>query len=882
MKGVDFSTEPSQISPHHFSYLENMYRDYACGNAAGVETIPGYRKAATLGEGIHALHPHPTVKSRMLIHAGSKLFSFDKTEGEEGFPAPEAIPFSPSFSLAKQKSRSTVLDGKLYLVDGKTFSVFDGTSLRKNAQKPYVPCLYFDGEPYEQKNLLIGEGYEKYHLFDLDALRYETVEGLSYTINYEGLCLVSKYVGNEETVVIPREITLNERRHVVAGIASDAFRGNATVATLVLPEGMQRVRVSACAGMSALKTVVLSSTITDLEADAFANCPLLKEVYLGRALRKIHVHAFRNTTVETVHYAGDATEYMAIDGYTVLSTNTAPTRVFNYMSIYSTVRYRIPLCSRATSCTNETLDRAAFTVYESVSGHPHYKKAEDGSTYIDYYYLQAGRESELYGRTFCITVRWENVFPPELQSIYPSYQKSGKEAVNDCTLIASFDGRLFLSGNPSLPGLVFYTARRSDGSHDASYIGEYNRILDGDGATEVRALLPTPSFLLVLTEGTPHASCVFRHEGQDTESGVVPRIYPVVEGAGEIGCIGDAVLFYNDPLFLSKYGLEAVEAVSFSLSQERRTVHRSEAVDARLCREDLTRAQFFRFGTYLGIATPEGHVYLADGRERAQKNASTGYDWYYLSDIGVYRGQEPRYRTVAGELPQNLRGATVSIGNQSRILQTSSIAEYVDLETVYSATENGVPFCYVIRNSLPYLVDSDGEYHGGSFEAATAFLECDSLLFFGTPTGDLMVFNTDKRAEDGVIPRRYYTFNNRAYLSGCATKNDNCGKPNYRKTTLRSGGAVKLKSMSGGKISVRVRTDLGVWKEADTLYGGRTDFSETDFASAEFLSSSDTLVPLRVSAGRWLEQQLYFVSEEYQRPFGIISITYRYRTAGRI
>ena len=39
---------------------------------------------------------------------------------------------------------------------------------------------------------------------------------------------------------------------------------------------------------------------------------------------------------------------------------------------------------------------------------------------------------------------------------------------------------------------------------------------------------------------------------------------------------------------------------------------------------------------------------------------------------------------------------------------------------------------------------------------------------------------------------------------------------------------------------------------------------------------------LRIGARRWLEQQLYFVSEEYQRPFGLISITYRYRTAGRI
>ena len=818
----------------------------------------------------------------MLIHAGNTLYSFEKTEKDGVFPSAEAIATSNGFSLAKGRSRATVLDGNLYLVDGKAFSSYDGSRLSRAIERPYVPCLYIDGEPYEQRNLLANEGYEKYHLFDLDALRYETLDGISYTINYEGLCFVSKYIGNEELVVVPCEITLNERRHIVAGVATDAFRGNSTVKTLVLPEGMQRLAASACQDMKALETVVIPSTVTEIETSCFEGCTYLKTLYLGRGLRKIHANAFRNATPKNAHYAGTAIEFTEIDGYEYLSPDYVSGLSIYYTSLYKTVRYRLPIHTRATSYINETLNGASFSSHQSVSGHAHYKTGDDGNAYIDYYYLEAPGETALYGKTFSLTLRWPSSFPAELKSIYPSYAWDGQAAINGCTLIASFDGRLFLSGNPALPGLIFYTARRTDGTHDATYIGEYNRILDGDGATEVRALLSTPSFLLVLTEGTPHASCVFRHEGQDTESNLVPRVYPVVEGAGEIGCIGDAVLFYNDPLFLSKNGLEAVEAVSFSLSQERRTVHRSEAVDAKLCREDLASAHLFRFGTYLGIATKSGHVYLADGRERAQKNANTGYDWYYLSDIGVYRDQVPRYRTVAGELPTGLRGTTVMLNGRPRSLLAAQKAEYVDGETVYSSGSGDSRFCYVIRGSYPYLVDTDGEYYGGSFEAATAFLECDGLLFFGTPTGELMVFNTDKRGEDGVIPRRYYTFNNRAYLSGCATKNDNCQKPNYRKTTLRTGGAVKLKSMSGGKISVRVRTDLGVWQETDTLYGGRLDFSETDFAAAEFSPSADTVVPLRIGARRWLEQQLYFVSEEYQRPFGIISITYRYRTAGRI
>ena len=878
LRGVDFSSEPSQISPHRFAYLENMYRDYAGGTAAGVETIPGFRKVHSLSGSIHALHPHPTLRDRLLIHAGERLYSLNTEPAGDGFAAPEPIAVSGNCRLNTSRSRSTVLDGNLYLVDGKSFTRYDGERLRAGTASPYIPCLHIDGKPYEQKNMLVGKGYEKYHLLDLDALRYETDLGLSYTINYEGLCFVKKYSGNESTVVIPERILLNERYHVVAGIAADAFRGNTSVRTLVLPEGMQTLSPAACAGMAALETVVLPSSIAEISADCFADCPYLDKVYLGRGLKRIHALAFRNTQPGRLYYAGTSPEFTEVDGYDLFGNTVA----IYYMSIYTTVRYRLPLHTHAKSVSLETLDGGAFSIYPSITGHAHFTADENGESYVDYYYIEALSESELYGKTFSICLHWSDTLPAELRNVYPNLSLSGSGAINGCSLIASFDGRLFFSGNPALPGTVFYSARRSDGIHDATYIGEYNRIIDGDAATPIRALLPTPSFLLVMTEGAPQACCVFRHEGQDTGDDVLPRIYPVIEGAGEIGCIGDAVLFYNDPLFLSKNGLEAVEAVSFSLSQERRTVHRSEAVDARLCREDLANSHFFRFGTYLGIHTPKGHVYLADGRERAQNSTNTGYEWYYLSDIGVYRDQLERYRTVAGELPESLRGAYVLIGGKPYTLRTAKEVETVDSETVLSWSYGGTRFSYVLRGSYPYLVDTDGECYGGNFYAASAFLECNDLLFFGTPTGDLMVFNTDKRGEDGVIPRRYYTFNHRAYLSGCATMSDNCQKPNFRKTSLRSGGAVKLKSMSGGKISVRVRTDEGVWQEADTLYGGRTDFSETDFASAEFSSSADTVVPLRIGARRWIEKQLYFVSEEYQRPFGIISITYRYRVAGRI
>jgi hypothetical protein len=145
-----------------------------------------------------------------------------------------------------------------------------------------------------------------------------------------------------------------------------------------------------------------------------------------------------------------------------------------------------------------------------------------------------------------------------------------------------------------------------------------------------------------------------------------------------------------------------------------------------------------------------------------------------------------------------------------------------------------------------------------------------------------MLFNTDKRDGDGLIPRRYYSFNGRAYFSGCATRSEDCGRLGQQKSTVKGYGAVKLKAMTGGKVGVRVRTENEGWQDCDTLYGGRLDFGDTDFAVAEFSALPETVVPLREKKKRWVEKQLLFFSEEYLRPFGLFSITYRYRVAGRI
>jgi hypothetical protein len=179
-------------------------------------------------------------------------------------------------------------------------------------------------------------------------------------------------------------------------------------------------------------------------------------------------------------------------------------------------------------------------------------------------------------------------------------------------------------------------------------------------------------------------------------------------------------------------------------------------------------------------------------------------------------------------------------------------------------------------------VDTDGEKHSGSFYPATAFYECGGLLFFGTGEGALLVFNTDKREADGSIPRKWYTRDGRAFRSVCTTRSEDGGMPYLRKQILRGEGAVCLQAMSGSRALVQISCDGSDPRTVDTLYAGRLDFCETDFATAEYGTARTLTLPIREPATHFVRRSVRLVSEEYMRPLGVISIAYRYRVAGRI
>lgn len=480
-----------------------------------------------------------------------------------------------------------------------------------------------------------------------------------------------------------------------------------------------------------------------------------------------------------------------------------------------------------------------------------------------------------------------------------SYTGTSSEAIKKCTLYAEYDGRIFLTGNPNLPNTVFYSNRNLTGTNDPTYFGQLNYFNDGQGMTPNASLLATPSFLAVIKRDTKGEGSVFYHTAEATEYDVLPKIYPSVQGAANVGSLGPATNFRDDPVFLSSGGLEGISLSA--VNSERGIYHRSTFVDKWLLAElKKHHAEIAEWEGYLVILI-NGKMFLADSRQISKINGTAQYEWYYVDDVGYYEDQQQAY-FFPSTSPYDSEGNKLTdlyVGGRQLKIKTAEEEYYgypfrtrptIDQEGstpvkdevsfVAETDEFGQTHCYI--------VSSYGEMNGGTYSPAMAICNVGDLLVFGTESGRVCVVNTDKRGEavgTDEVPRdrihpSWYTRCGRRYISGFATKKDNCDIPHYDKDTVRRSLVIKAKTLSGSKFSVKVRSDREPWQEVQDSSAAFANAYDVDFANASFLTSEETIRQLRDTSRRWVEKQYYIYSDEFKRPFGIYSISYRYKISG--
>ena len=194
-----------------------------------------------------------------------------------------------------------------------------------------------------------------------------------------------------------------------------------------------------------------------------------------------------------------------------------------------------------------------------------------------------------------------------------------REAIEKCTLLQVFDNRVFFSGNPDHPNMVWNSSL-----NDPSYVGDLDYYKEGMDDAAVKGLVAGNNALWVFREPSDSNTTVFYHTPSlDDEFG---KVYPSIHSSITTGCVGAAVNFNDDIVFFSERGMEGI---SGDVTTEQAVAHRSSLVDRKMTAEtkykDMVLAEW---KGYLLVFIGNS-VYLADSRAMFQNENHLEYEWFY-------------------------------------------------------------------------------------------------------------------------------------------------------------------------------------------------------------------------------------------------------------
>ena len=194
-----------------------------------------------------------------------------------------------------------------------------------------------------------------------------------------------------------------------------------------------------------------------------------------------------------------------------------------------------------------------------------------------------------------------------------------KDRILKCTLLQVFDNRVFFSGNPDYPNVVWHCMK-----DNPSYCGDLDEYEEGLDSAAVKGIVAGNNALWVFREPSEANTTVFYHTPTiDSEYG---KIYPSQHSSITTGCVGRAVNFNDDIVFFSERGMEGI---SGDITTEQVVAHRSSLVDRKMIAENEYKNMVLaEWEGYLFVFIGD-KAYLADSRAVFTNENHLEYEWFY-------------------------------------------------------------------------------------------------------------------------------------------------------------------------------------------------------------------------------------------------------------
>lgn len=197
--------------------------------------------------------------------------------------------------------------------------------------------------------------------------------------------------------------------------------------------------------------------------------------------------------------------------------------------------------------------------------------------------------------------------------------KGYRERIAKCTMVEQFDNRVFFSGNPDYPNVLFHSALE-----DPTYCSDLDYYEEGTDDSKITSIVTGNNALWVLKEPSQSNTTIYYHNpALDDTYG---KIYPSVHSSISTGCVAKGINFNDVISFFSDRGMEGITG---DVTTEQAIAHRSSLVDSKLLNETNYKNLILeKWEGYL-LVIIDNKIYLADSRAMFNNNDHPEYEWYY-------------------------------------------------------------------------------------------------------------------------------------------------------------------------------------------------------------------------------------------------------------